>query len=184
MKSTPTYQNKPWYRFPWPWMLMAGPFIVIIAGVVTAYLAIRSNDGLVDEDYYKQGLAINQTTAHIQNAIRLGLRAELQQNDDGTRIRILLHGNPSTVLPEVLKLRLAHPTRAGVDQNLIMRADGAGSYSGKLSGRLDHRWHVTLEDEKSEWRLVGDWMVVNDKSLQLPVELNAALSTYSSDKGR
>ncbi len=27
--------KQPWYREPWPWILMAGPVIVIIAGVIT-----------------------------------------------------------------------------------------------------------------------------------------------------
>ena len=52
--------GKPWYKEPWPWFLMAGPAIVIVAGFATAWLAIISNDGLVTDDYYKQGLAINQ----------------------------------------------------------------------------------------------------------------------------
>ena len=51
----------PWYREPWPWLLMAGPVTVIIAGGFTAWLAVTSSDGLVADDYYKQGLAINQT---------------------------------------------------------------------------------------------------------------------------
>jgi hypothetical protein len=36
--------------------------IVIVAGAVTVWLAVVSNDGLVTDDYYKQGLAVNQTT--------------------------------------------------------------------------------------------------------------------------
>ena len=52
---------KSWYREPWPWLLMMGPAIVIVAGFYTLWLAIQSNDGLVADDYYKRGLAINQT---------------------------------------------------------------------------------------------------------------------------
>ena len=51
----------PWYREPWPWLLMAGPAAVVVAGFATLWLAVSSNDGLVADDYYKQGLAINQT---------------------------------------------------------------------------------------------------------------------------
>jgi len=38
---------------------MAGPAAVIVAGFFTMALAFRTEDGLVAEDYYKQGLAIN-----------------------------------------------------------------------------------------------------------------------------
>ena len=41
--------SKPWYREPWPWILMAGPAIVVVAGIATAWLAVRSNDGLVED---------------------------------------------------------------------------------------------------------------------------------------
>ncbi|RPI42555.1 MAG: hypothetical protein EHM59_17550, partial [Betaproteobacteria bacterium] len=57
MSSTPI---KPWYREPWPWLLMAAPAAAVLAGAVTLALAIQSYDGLVAEDYYKQGLAVNQ----------------------------------------------------------------------------------------------------------------------------
>jgi hypothetical protein len=66
---------QPWYREPWPWLLMLGPLVVIVAGFVTAYLAVVSNDGLVEDDYYKQGLAVNQRTARAQRAAELGIEA-------------------------------------------------------------------------------------------------------------
>ena len=52
--------NQPWYKERWPWILMAGPALVIVAGIITVWLAVISNDGLVSDDYYKQGLAVNQ----------------------------------------------------------------------------------------------------------------------------
>ena len=51
---------KPWYREPWPWILMAGPAAVIVAGAFTIWLAVASADGLVAEDYYRRGLEINR----------------------------------------------------------------------------------------------------------------------------
>ena len=50
---------QPWYREPWPWILMSGPAAVIVAGAVTTWMAFASADGLVADDYYKRGLAIN-----------------------------------------------------------------------------------------------------------------------------
>jgi hypothetical protein len=72
-----------WYREPWPWLLMLGPALVIIAGVVTAYLAVVSNDGLVEDDYYKQGLTVNQRTVRDQRAAELGIEAELVLGGEG-----------------------------------------------------------------------------------------------------
>lgn len=43
MQPTP----KPWYREPWPWILMAGPAVVVVAGIATMVIAIRTADPLV-----------------------------------------------------------------------------------------------------------------------------------------
>ena len=59
MKNDPS--AKPWYREPWPWILMAGPAAVVVAGTVTAYIAFSGADRLVAEDYYKRGVEINRT---------------------------------------------------------------------------------------------------------------------------
>jgi len=56
----------PWYRYGHVWMLIAGPAIVIVAGIATAYIAMRSPDPLVAEDYYRQGIEINKTLAAQQ----------------------------------------------------------------------------------------------------------------------
>jgi len=46
--------RQPWYKEPWPWLLMLGPFVVVIAGLATAWLAGKSYDGFVTADYYKK----------------------------------------------------------------------------------------------------------------------------------
>ncbi len=186
MNSQLTAATKPWYRHPWPWILMTGPFVVIVAGVITTYLAVVSNDGLVEDDYYKQGMEINQMTARDKKAVSLGLQAEVIQNEEGTQIRILLRGKPDTVLPQVLNLRIIHPTRSGADQTIALRADGAGFYAGKLSAFLTGRWHVAVEDDKRQWRLTGDWRIEKGAALKLPEEMNAvaASEVQTDNKGR
>jgi hypothetical protein len=51
----------PWYKEPWPWILMAPPATAVLAGIATVWIAVASADGLVAEDYYKQGLAMENT---------------------------------------------------------------------------------------------------------------------------
>ena len=174
----PTLQgeNKPWYRHSWPWLLMAGPFIVVVAGVITMVLAVVSNDGLVADDYYKQGLAVNQLNARDQVARSRGLGAEVMRGADARQIRVLLNPGRNHSLPPTLILRIAHPTRSGTDQKLVLRADDSQSpsYSGQLSAPLSGRWQLSLEDETKEWRLIGDWVVEQDAVLHLPTVAPAA----------
>ncbi len=60
MKERPA---RPWYREPWPWILMSGPAIVVVAGLYTFVLAATTTDTLVTEDYYRKGLEINREIA-------------------------------------------------------------------------------------------------------------------------
>ena len=140
---------QPWYREPWPWILMAGPAAVVIAGFVTAWLAVRSDDGLVIDDYYKQGLAINRTLGRSVAAERLGMQAEIALV--GGRVRVMLAGAGSGALA----LQLAHPTRAGMDQSVTLSMVQPGVYEGPLQPLRAGRWHVVLEQR--DWRLTGDW---------------------------
>ncbi|MBW7900521.1 MAG: FixH family protein [Rhodocyclaceae bacterium] len=166
--NMPNTSSKPWYREPWPWFLMAGPAIVVVAGFVTAWLAVRSNDGLVEDDYYKQGLAVSQRLARDQEAAHLGLSAELVAGGNGLDLRLFLSGNADAALPEVLQLRIVHPTRAGADQTVALTKDAAGFYVGRLTAPLQGgRWHVMLEDEGHGWRIAGDWLPQEQEAARL-----------------
>ncbi|MBI2306567.1 MAG: FixH family protein [Rhodocyclales bacterium] len=155
--NSPNANSKPWYREPWPWILMAGPAIVVVAGFVTAWLAVRSSDGLVEDDYYKQGLAVNQRQARDIEAAGLGLSAELVAGASGLDLRLFLAAHERFVAPESVLLKVVHPTRAGADQNVVMKRDAAGFYVGRLAVPLKGRWHVLLEDEEHKWRIAGEW---------------------------
>ena len=150
---------QPWYREPWPWILMAGPATVVVASLVTVWLAVRSDDGLVVDDYYKQGLAINKALARSDAAERLGITAELYLADG--RVRVLLGGAHRGALT----LRLVHPTRAGMDQKLDLDMVRPGLYEAQALPLLSGRWHVVLGQD--DWRLAGDWKLPAAGTLKL-----------------
>jgi len=53
--------SAPWWKFGHVWLVIAGPLVVVVAGFVTLYLAIRTPDPVVAEDYYRQGVEVNKT---------------------------------------------------------------------------------------------------------------------------
>lgn len=160
--------NTAWYRHRWPWILIAGPAVVIVAGIVTAWLAIVSNDGLVTDDYYKQGLAVNQRLQRDHQASALGLTAHIMRS--GENVRLMLGGNAEIRLPESLTVKFSHPTRSGFDQSVQVKQETVGMYSGKLLAALDGRWHVSIEDPAGQWRLQGVWLADTEQSLDLSAE--------------
>ena len=163
----------PWYRHRWPWLLMLGPFLVIVAAAITLWLALRSNDGLVADDYYKQGLAVNQVTFRDRQAAALEVSGELSIDPARQLVRVAWRSGKLASPPAVLVLNLSHPTRSGLDQSLRLQRDtsnvaGLAGYSAGLAGELAGRWLVELEDEAREWRLTGSWDVVKEPVLTLP----------------
>jgi uncharacterized protein len=63
MQTPESLQARPWWRFGHVWLVVLGPAVVVVAGIVTFVLAARGADPLVATDYYRQGLEINKTLA-------------------------------------------------------------------------------------------------------------------------
>src|SRR5258708_7636436 len=139
--------SAPWYREPWPWLLMAGPAIVVVAGISTAGIAMRSSDGVVADDYYKQGLAINRVLERGRQAQVMGIAARAEFDTGRRSVSLVLASNAPA--PEQLRLTLVHPTRAGVDQSALLNHEGNGRYSGRIDATAATHWLVTLEDLRS-----------------------------------
>jgi hypothetical protein len=150
--SAPAPSATPWYRQRWPWLLMSGPAIVIVAGFATLWLAIASDDGLVADDYYKRGLAINRTLERVERAAALQLSAVVDIDDDG-RARVTLDTpvpEPAAT-PTAIRLVVAHPTRAGADHRADLVRGPGGVYVGAIGALTQGRWLVTVETD--QWRL-------------------------------
>lgn len=156
---------KPWFKEPWPWILMTGPVVVIIAGAITTWLAVVSNDGLVTDDYYKQGMTINQRLHRDQKAVELGLHADVMLS--GMNLRLLLGAVDTTQYPEKIVIKFMHPTQAGKDHLVQMESEGQGFYSGRLAAEISGRWHVSIEDPASQWRLQSEWRADSMEPLRI-----------------
>lgn len=151
----------PWYREPWPWILMAAPAAAVVAGAITLALAIGSFDGLVAEDYYKQGLAVNQQLARVQKARDLGVQGEIAiETHAGGPVRIELQG--ALAPKDDVALVLSHPTRAGLDQRVPLTAMGNGVYAGRIDALAPGRWHAIVESAAGGWRIQGEVHVPQD----------------------
>jgi hypothetical protein len=142
---------KPWLAVPW--LLMAGPLAVIAAGMVTFWLSVSSDDGMVAADYYKRGLAINQTLLRAQTAERLKLGARVTMDLAARRAHADLTG---LALPAELRLRLVHPTRAVADQVIPLSVVSPGIYAGDILTPYGGRRVLLLEDAERTWRLAGE----------------------------
>lgn len=142
---------KPWHREPWPWLLMIMPGVALIGGIATAVIAATSWDGLVIDDYYKQGLGINRVMARRDMAMRMRLNARIQASQG--RLLVRLPG----IETGKIELLLVHPGRSGMDRRITMEREGYDTYAGPMPAVEAVPWRVSLQDIAGKWRLVGTW---------------------------
>lgn len=138
-----------WFQEPLVWLVISLPLSAVVAGFYTLWLAVRSADGLVIDDYYRQGLAINRELARDQRTAALGLRANISLSKD--HIDLQLSASDTAILPAQLKLQLLHPTRSGLDRQVLLTATAPGHYASRLSPLPAGYWHVLIEH--ADWRL-------------------------------
>ena len=151
--NMPAPTSKPWFKEPWPWLLAIMPLTAVVAGSLTLWLAITSDDGLVVDDYYKQGKAINRAKERDRLAQSLGIHAQLLPL--GSVLHLQLDGRLQ-IPPGKLTLQILHPTRSGDDHTIILTWDGS-AYSGKLPHLDAIHYRTRLTPEFGNWRLSGDW---------------------------
>jgi len=154
-----------WYRVPFVWLLVAFPLAAVVAGFVTLGLAIRSDDGVVEDDYYRKGKEINRVLARDRAAARLGLESTLELSAAPRQLALRLRAKPEAPLPPAVEVRFLHATRAGLDKRLVVPRTGDGAYRAPLPALEPGRWNVQLAAH--DWRLVGSLHVPGESRLQL-----------------
>lgn len=151
---------QPWYRQFWPWFLFALPLAVVVAGALTAWIAFKDADGVVVDDYYKEGLAINQTLDRDRKAGELAMKATLGFSENAVFVEL-----SGKELPAALKLHLEHPTRAAKDLEFMLTRDASGVYRQAIEAPLTGTWYVTLTPVPDGWRLTGPWSAQPGKTV-------------------
>jgi hypothetical protein len=164
MAMTATRPTAPWYRQPWPWILMLGPAVVVVASSYSAWLAVSGADGLIADDYYTEGLAINHQIARDMAAERLGLGAQARVTA-GNILAVEVKRETPGEFSAVLTLHMVHHTRSGVDQTITLHKAAPNLYEGKLDNSATGLWNVALEG--TDWRLTGQWQAPFDRGVAL-----------------
>lgn len=147
--------QQPWYRQGWPWFLILLPLAMVVASMVTLYLALETDEALVRDDYYKEGLAINRRLEQEARARERGISAELRYDPATLALELRLDGI-AIADPQVV-LAIVHPTDDSRDQSLTLAAAGNGLFLGKAAAPLDGKRYLMLDHGKGagSWRVRG-----------------------------
>lgn len=155
--------TEPWYKQGWPWALIAIPLLTIVAGVITFMIANDTSDSLVQDDYYKKGLAINSNIERVELAGKMLLSANMTF-DEETKLLTLKLSSKET-LPEQLNVNFSHPTLEEIDLSVVMTQLTDGEYVAELIELRSAYWHIGIEDTKKLWLIKTRWLYPDIKEL-------------------
>ena len=158
--------QQPWYKHRWPWLLMLGPALVVVAGIYTTYLAVSQPDALVVDDYYKQGKAINQDLSRDRKAAAMQLDAALRYDPATGTLTGTIQQRKQPFYGK-LYVSLVHSTQPSKDLKLETRADLEGRFAVPLPMLDIARWRVVIEGEQRDWRLGGEWLWPQQQQVQM-----------------
>ena len=161
-KSNPA---APWYREPFVWLLIALPLTAVVASFVTLGLAITSDDGVVEDDYYRRGKEINLVLARDKAAAARGLQGRVELDDTKNQLLLRLTAREQAAIPDNVELKFLHATRSGIDRTLILPRQSGGLYQVPLPELAQGHWNVQLAAQ--DWRLVGSLYVPGSRSFDL-----------------
>ena len=149
--------QRKWFREPWVWLLIALPASAVLGGMVTIWIAVDSDDGLVVDDYYKRGLEINKKLDRDRAANKYDLVANVQISEGQNMIQVRFDANDEFVMPTKITLSFLHPTMKGQDQLLVLQAVGKGIYAGALPSLIYGKWYLQIEAD--DWRLLKEILI-------------------------
>lgn len=139
-----------WYKQFWPWFIISVPLSSVLVAVVQVYAALHSSSDLVKDDYYKDGLAINQVITKREAARDLGIEANLRL--DNLTGEVLLTTKNATA--NNLSVLFAHAAVSKKDFNIELTQVGENEYRAQLEKPLSGIWNVYLESANG-WQLNG-----------------------------
>lgn len=137
----------------WLWLILIPPVAAILAGLYTVMLAFQHADPLVDDDYYKAGMAINQSLERSETAKRRQLLADVHYQSDSGEVWVVLTQAGQPLDAGSIRLNLSHPTRKEQDQQRVLTRDGQGHFRGQLPAGLQGNWYLQLSSMTPDWRL-------------------------------
>lgn len=148
--------NKPWYKQFWPWFLILLPASVVVAGFSTLYIALENPHSMVDDQYYREGLAINQSLEQDRRAAELGFSAEVVFEQMGYVDIVLVSSRDQLPeLPQQLVLLMLHPGSQALDQSVQLKQVSSGRYRADLKSKYRYSYYLRLLPEDKSWRLNG-----------------------------
>lgn len=165
--SNTTVDEGPWYKQFWLWFILVPLFVVMILGFTLLYVSIVTSDGVVVDNYYRDGKGYAVRYEEDAFARAANLAADVAWS--GSDIKLQLSGDLSP-LPDTLELIVIFPTAQKYDEYVVLKHRGLGQYTAQsvptdLSGRRFLQLHPMEGDV--DWRLHAEVMFPIEQTAEL-----------------
>ena len=146
--------GKPWYKQFWPWVLIGLPSSVVVASLVSYFIAVKGMDSVISKDYYKEGLAINTDLTRDKKAQALGIAADITIEGGDVTMK-LTASEPATIQnlagqPIMFELENLSFQDKNLSASLIPKGDGV--WQGKFpEGVSRATWNARVLGP--DWRI-------------------------------
>jgi uncharacterized protein len=146
-------QSKPWYKEPWPWIFMAPIAVAMVVGFTMLGVAIKTNDGLVTDDYYRQGVLYNENKSRDDLAKTLGIQGLLTMDEITGDILLTMEFGQAEPVARI-EGALRSPTFARDDIRFTLTAIRPGFFQASIPAMRNGAWDVELVSADGTWRIV------------------------------
>lgn len=142
--------NKEERRSPWPYAIVIFLTVVVVVNIIFIYAALKTDDGLVDEDYYEKGILYNKT---LEDEAALGWQIALNSTEElrAESINLLsvsVLGKDGLPLKDAsVRVILMRPATDRYDEETPLVLSGA-VYGGKLQIPLRGLWDIKIIVDK------------------------------------
>jgi hypothetical protein len=146
--------KKPWHKQPWLWFVLSVPIASVILSSIMVTVAVVGRDSLVSDNYYKDGMGINQTIEQDKVADELGLRPTLEIIDQNVLIELIGEKyHPNLQKQAFLTLKILHPTVGDKDQVIKLLPTPSGKFLGEILTPIEGRRYIDLYAFDESWRI-------------------------------
>lgn len=145
-----TAPKQPWYQQRWLLFVISIPLASVFLSSIMIYFAVTGKDSLVNDNYYKYGMEINQTIGQDRLAKKLSVQANVSIDQAGNAV-IDLSSLAKQAEPFVT-LKLVHPTLGDQDSATKLFPSEKG-YVAQVPENLTGLWYLDLYAHDESWRV-------------------------------
>lgn len=141
-------ETSPWYRQPWPWLILGILAWGIVSSLITMSVAVRNPPQMQTGDYAQLGKALVDTHRRADRAGELGLAGDLRLADGQWMLE--LRSRPEAGPGDRLLMRIQHPADAGRDRQILLRMARPGQYLA-VAEDWPSRGRIIVSDLEQTW---------------------------------